>query len=51
MAQDSHLDMPQRLRELTDRNVVQARSAYNQFLDAMVQATNMWLGVGRNAIQ
>ena len=44
MAQDSHLDMPQQLRELTDRNVVQARSAYIQFLDAMAQATNMWLG-------
>jgi len=44
MAQDSHLDMPQQLRELTDRNVVQARSAYIQFLGAMVQATNMWLG-------
>jgi hypothetical protein len=27
MAQDSHLDMPQQLRELTDRNFVQARSA------------------------
>src|SRR5215831_4292457 len=44
MAQDSHLDMPQQLRELTDRSVVQARGAYVQFLGAMVQATNMWLG-------
>jgi len=44
MAQDSHLDMPQQLRELTDRNVLQARSAYIQFLYAMARATNMWLG-------
>ena len=44
MAQDSHFDMPHQLRELTERNVAQARGAYIQFLAAVVQATNMWLG-------
>jgi hypothetical protein len=42
MARDSHFDMPLQLRELTERNVAQARGAYIQFLDAIVQATNMW---------
>jgi len=44
MAQDSHFDMPHQLWELTERNVAQARGAYIQFLDAMVQTTNMWQG-------
>jgi hypothetical protein len=42
MAQDSHFDMPHQLRELTERNVAQARGAYIQ--SAIVQATNMWRG-------
>ena len=44
MAQDSHFDMPHQLRELAERNVVQARGAYIQFLDVIVQATNIWRG-------
>jgi len=36
--------MPHQLWELTERNVAQARGAYIQFLDAMVQTTNMWRG-------
>jgi len=44
MSQDSHFDMPHQLWELTERNVAQARGAYIQFLDAMVQTTNMWRG-------
>jgi hypothetical protein len=44
MAQDSHFDIPHQLREFTERNVAQVRGAYIQFLDAMVQTTNMWLG-------
>jgi len=43
MAQNQHFDVPRQLRELTERNVEQARGAYCQFMDAMVQATNMWL--------
>jgi hypothetical protein len=37
-------EVPQQLRELAERNVEQARAAYGQFMDAMVQATGMWLG-------
>jgi hypothetical protein len=38
-------EVPQRLRELAERNVEQGRAAYAQFMDAIVQATSMWLRV------
>jgi hypothetical protein len=44
MAQDTQFEMPHLLRELTERNFAQARGAYIQFLDAIVQTTNMGLG-------
>ena len=44
MAQTPPFEIPQQLRELAERNVEQARSAYGQFMDAMVQATGMWMG-------
>ena len=37
-------EVPPQLRGLAERNVEQARAAYGQFMDAMVQATSMWLG-------
>src|SRR3954469_13631561 len=42
MAQTPPFEIPQQLRELAERNVEQARSAYGQFMDAMMQATGMW---------
>lgn len=42
MAQTPPFEIPQQLRELAEKNVEQARSAYGQFMDAMVQATSMW---------
>lgn len=42
MAQNNPFEIPQQLRELAERNVEQARAAYGQFMDAMVQATGMW---------
>ena len=36
-------EIPQQLRELTEKNVEQARAAYGQFMDAMTQAMGMWL--------
>jgi phasin len=42
MAQTPPFEIPQQLRELAERNVEQARTAYAQFMDAMVQATGMW---------
>src|SRR3977135_750790 len=44
MAQTPPFEIPQQLRELAERNVEQARAAYGQFMDAMVQATGMWMG-------
>ena len=37
-------EVPQQLRDLAERNVEQARAAYGQFMDAMEQATSIWLG-------
>jgi hypothetical protein len=42
MAQPPPFEIPQQLRELAERNVEQARAAYGQFMDAMMQATGMW---------
>jgi hypothetical protein len=43
MAQNQPFEIPQQLRELMERNVEQARAAYGQFMDAMVQAMGMWM--------
>ena len=43
MAQNQPFEIPQQLRELAEKNVEQARSAYGQFMDAMAQASGMWL--------
>jgi hypothetical protein len=43
MAQNQLFEIPQQLRELTEKNVEQARAVYGQFMDAMTQATGMWL--------
>jgi phasin len=44
MAQTPPFEIPQQLRDLAERNVEQARAAYGQFMDAMVQASGMWMG-------
>src|SRR5215831_20658022 len=43
MTQNQQFEMPQQLRQLSERNVEQARSACNQFMDTMAQATSLWL--------
>ena len=35
-------EIPQQLRELTERNVEHARAAYGQFMDAVAQAMGTW---------
>lgn len=35
-------EIPQALRDMAEKNVEQARSAYGQFMDAMTQAMGMW---------
>src|SRR6187397_1313009 len=42
MPEKQIFEIPQQLRELAERNVEQARAAYGQFMDAMMQATGMW---------
>jgi phasin len=42
MAQLPSFEIPQQLRELAERNVEQARTAYSQFMDAMTKAAGMW---------
>jgi serine/threonine protein kinase HipA of HipAB toxin-antitoxin module len=44
MANDQSFEIPQQLRELTERNVEQASAAYGQFMNAMTQAMDMWWG-------
>jgi hypothetical protein len=43
MAQNQPFEIPQQLRELAERNIEQARTAYGQFMDAMSHATGMWM--------
>jgi len=44
MTQKQPFELPQQLREMAETNVEQGRAAYSQFMDAMVQATSMWMG-------
>jgi hypothetical protein len=46
MAQLPTFEMPQQLRELTERNVEHARAAYGQFMDAVLQAMGVWANAG-----
>ena len=38
-----HFEVPQQLREVTERNIKQAREAYGHLVDAMVQITGLWM--------
>ena len=42
MAQPPPFEIPQQLRDLTEKNLEHARSAYGQFMDAMTQAMGVW---------
>ena len=42
MAGSPHFEIPQQMRELTEKNLEQARAGYDQFIDAMTQAIGMW---------
>jgi hypothetical protein len=43
-------EIPQQLRQLAERNIEQARTAYGQFMDAMTQALSAWSSVSSNAM-
>lgn len=52
MAGSPNFEIPQQLRELTEKNLEQARAGYGQFMDAMTQAMGMWAGAApANALQ
>ena len=38
----SPFEIPQQMRELAEKNIEQARAAYDQFMGAMNQAMGMW---------
>lgn len=38
-----HFEVPQQLREVTERNIKQAREAYGHLVDAMAQITGLWM--------
>lgn len=42
MTQPPPFEIPQQLRDLTEKNLEHARTAYGQFMDAMTQAMGMW---------
>lgn len=42
MAQPPTFEIPQQLRDLTEKNLEHARAAYGQFMDAMTQAMGLW---------
>ena len=42
MAQPPTFEIPQQLRDLTEKNLEHARTAYGQFMDAMTQAMGVW---------
>jgi hypothetical protein len=42
MVEKQSFEIPQQLRELAERNIEQARTAYGQFMDAMTQAMGLW---------
>lgn len=44
MAQTPPFEIPQQLRELTEKNLEHARTTYGQFMDAMTNAMSMWAG-------
>jgi phasin len=44
------LEIPPQLRELAEKNVEQARAAYGQFMDFLMQAVNAWSEAPSNAM-
>ena len=42
MPEKQAFEIPQQLRELAEKNIEQARTAYGQFMDAMTQAMSAW---------
>ena len=43
MSVNQPFEFPQELRELTEKNVKQARATYGQFMDAVMQGAGIWM--------
>ena len=43
MPEKQTFEIPQPLRELAEKNIEQARTAYGQLMDAMTQAMSAWI--------
>lgn len=43
MAENNPFEIPEQMRKMAEQSVEQARNTYAQFMDAMVNAQNMWL--------
>jgi hypothetical protein len=50
MVDKPHFEIPTELRDLTEKNIEQARAAYGQFMDFLTQTMNAWSGVPSNAM-
>ena len=50
MTEKQTFEIPQQLRELAEKNVEQARTAYGQFMDAMAQAVSAWSSASADTV-
>ena len=50
MPEKQIFEIPQQLRELAEKNVEQARTAYGQFMDAMAQSVSAWSSASSDTV-
>src|ERR1700693_819125 len=50
MPEKQPFEIPQQLRQLAEKNIEQARTAYGAFMDVMTQAWSAWSSVSSNAM-
>ena len=50
MTEKQTFEIPQQLREVAEKNVEQARTAYGQFMDAMAQAVSAWSSASSDTV-
>ena len=50
MPEKQAFEIPEQVRQLAEKNIEQARTAYGQFMDAMTQALSAWSSVSSNAM-
>ena len=43
MANQNPFEIPEQMRQIAEQSVEQARTTYGQFMEAMLNAQNMWL--------